>query len=101
MRTARPTHHQSDPGTTGLGSDARDVEVALDMANEALAAAEAGYPVFELPEEDLAAMSLAEFEVAITPAPVFELSSVLMGGLSMQGKSTGVLAALYDFGEVA
>ncbi|MFE5571247.1 hypothetical protein ACFQ68_40050 [Amycolatopsis japonica] len=100
MWTARPTHRQSESGPADLGSDARGVE--LEMADEALSAAEAGYPVFDLPEEELAAMSLEEFEEAITPAPVFELFSWPHGGVSGSGKSSGrLLAQLYDFGEVA
>lgn len=102
MWTARPTRCQSEPSTADLGSDARGVEATLEMADEALAAAEAGYPVFDLSEEELAAMSLEEFEEAITPAPVFELFSWSHGGVSGSGKSsTRLLAQLHDFGEVA
>ncbi|MFD6073660.1 hypothetical protein [Amycolatopsis lurida] len=102
MRTARPTRRQSESGPAAIGSDARGVEVTLEMADEALAAAEAGYPVFDLTEEDLAAMSLDEFEEAITPAPVFELFSWPLGGVSSSGKSSArLLAQLHDVGEVA
>ncbi|MFD5245656.1 hypothetical protein ACFWIW_13980 [Amycolatopsis sp. NPDC058340] len=98
MRTARPT--QSESGPVAIGSDASGVE--LEMADEALAAAEAGYPVFDLPEEDLAALSLEEFEQAITPSPVFELFSWPHGGVSGSGKSSArLLAQLHDVGEVA
>ncbi|MEU9686165.1 hypothetical protein [Amycolatopsis japonica] len=102
MWTARPTRRQSEPSTADLGSAPRGVEATLEMADEALAAAEAGYPVFDLPEEELTAMSLEEFEEAITLAPVFELFSWSHSGVSGSGKApASLLAQLHDYGEVA
>ncbi len=102
MRTARPTRRQIETNVDELGLGARGVEVTLKRADEALAAAEVGYPVFDLPEEELAAMSLEEFEEAITPAPVFELFSWQHGGVSGSGKSSALLMArLHNVGEVA
>ncbi|WP_340687811.1 hypothetical protein LCL61_17575 [Amycolatopsis coloradensis] len=86
MRTARPTRRQIEAAADGLDYDA--------LAMDSFAPAGWGYEVFDLPEFDFETRSLAEFEVAITPAPVIPLP------LANRGMSTSAVE-LYDFGEVA
>lgn len=108
MRTARPTRRQLEAAADVLDFDAlavSPVEMPMDLL------AEFDYEVYDAPEFDLVALPLEEFEAAIIPAgveagawaPVVELLStkVVVGGQTVRGKSTGDLAALFGFGEVA
>lgn len=115
MRTARQTRRQIEAASEDLVFDALavgpagvDALVAVDeVATVADLLGEFDYGMYDVPEFDLQTRTLAEFEAAITPAPV-EVAPVLelapswpVAGLPGQGKATGDLSALYGFGEVA
>lgn len=100
---SRLTRHQLEAAADHLAFDALAADAAADVL------AEFDYEVRDVPGFDLTALPLAEFEAAITPAgaetatwaPVVDLSANVVFGRVHQGKSTGILAALYGFGEVA